>query len=188
MPELELTRSPDDRKRFVLEGVGELRKDGWMKQSSTLTAADGRIWTADRKGLRQRVVIADQAGGEPARFEAAGTFKRGGRLTVGEEVYELGASSRWKERYALVRDGQESRDGRGRRLARQAPRQGHGRGACGRGRARAPDRLLAGTAVRRRQRGRGERRYGRGNRRFMTLDAQRYLREARMVSFSRHSR
>lgn len=109
MPEIELTRSPDDRKKFVLEGFGDVRKSGFMGlgRSATLTARDGRSWEADRKGLRQRPVISDPAGGEPASFEAAGTFKRGGRLVVGPDTYELGPSSGWRQRYSLSRGEQE---------------------------------------------------------------------------------
>lgn len=108
MPKLQLTRSPEDRKTFVLEGVGAIRNGGWLKRSAELCAERGTTWQVDRKGVRQRPVFTDGTGGEPARYEASGTFKRGGRLEVASgATYELKPSSHFKERYALAARGSE---------------------------------------------------------------------------------
>lgn len=108
MPELRLTRSPEDRQTFVLEGVGTIRNGSWLKRSAELAAQSGNTWQVDRKGFRQRPVFTDGTGGEPARFEASGTFKRGGRLGIARAAtYELKPSSHFKERYALAADGRE---------------------------------------------------------------------------------
>jgi hypothetical protein len=108
MPELRLTRSPEDRKLFVLAGVGTIRNGSWFQRSAELCAETGTSWQVDRKGFRARPVFTDGAGGEPARFEGYGTFKRGGKLTTADgATYELKPSSHFKERYALAAEGRE---------------------------------------------------------------------------------
>ena len=108
MSELRLTRSPEDRKLFVLAGVGTIRNGRWFKRSAELCAETGDSWQVDRKGFRARPVFTDGVGGEPARFEAYGTFKRGGRLEIaGAGTYELKPASHFKERYALSAEGRE---------------------------------------------------------------------------------
>ena len=103
IPELQLTRSSEDRKTFILGGVGKIRHRGWLKRSADLFAQSGETWRVDRKGLRQRPVFADSAGAEPLRFEASGAFKRGGKLeTTAGVAYDLKPSSRLRERYALT--------------------------------------------------------------------------------------
>jgi len=108
MSELRLTRSPEDRKLFVLAGVGTIRNGRWFKRSAELCAETGDSWQVDRKGFRARPVFTDGVGGEPARFEVYGTFKRGGRLEIaGAGTYELKPASHFKERYALSAEGRE---------------------------------------------------------------------------------
>lgn len=103
---MKLERSAHDRKTFLLDGVGELRKHGWFSSAATLS--DGaREWEIGRRGLRQRVHITDATGGEPATYEPKGVFSRGGTLTMGGQTWELRPSSIWKERYALVQGEQE---------------------------------------------------------------------------------
>lgn len=104
---MELTRDPQDKKRYVLDGYGEVRVGGWYAAAATINAADGRTWEAKRSSWRQRISITDTTGREPARYEPTGAFKRGGELVVGDTTYGLRPSSSWKQRYALVRDGQE---------------------------------------------------------------------------------
>lgn len=102
-----LTRDPEDKKRYVLDGVGALRRHGRLSSAATLTAVDGSAWEARRQGWRMRPVFTDPVGGEAARFASSRAFKRGGELVVGSASYSLRPSSRWKERYALARGEQE---------------------------------------------------------------------------------
>ena len=44
MPDLELTRDPDDRRRYLLDGVGSLRLEGWSRRRATLDAAASCGW------------------------------------------------------------------------------------------------------------------------------------------------
>ena len=68
MTELELTRAPGDRRRYVLDGVGSLRLEGWSGRRATLDA-DGRTWLAARAGFWQRRIEAtDTAGTVVATF------------------------------------------------------------------------------------------------------------------------
>jgi len=50
MPELDLTRSREDRKLYVLDGVGSLRLHGWMSRGAT-AEANGRSWEIERRGI-----------------------------------------------------------------------------------------------------------------------------------------
>lgn len=44
MAELRLRRDPDDRKRYVIDGVGELRTGKWHQRGATVTSAAGDGW------------------------------------------------------------------------------------------------------------------------------------------------
>jgi hypothetical protein len=103
VPELELTRDPADRRRYVLDGVGSLRLEGWSRRRATLDAA-GRSWQAASVGFWKRRVEATDAAGSPvAEFEPR-SVRRGGVLRVGARELQIAPASRWKERYAL-KDG-----------------------------------------------------------------------------------
>jgi hypothetical protein len=103
VPELELTRDPADRRRYVLNGVGSLRLEGWSKRRATLDAA-GRSWQAASVGFwKRRVEATDAAGPQVAEFEPR-SVRRGGVLRVGARELQIAPASRWKERYAL-KDG-----------------------------------------------------------------------------------
>ena len=104
MPELELTRDPEDRHRYVLEGVGSLRLEGWSRRRATLDAA-GRSWQAGPAGFWKRRVEATDAAGSPAAEFEPRTVRRGGILRVGARELQIAPASRWKERYAL-KDGE----------------------------------------------------------------------------------
>jgi hypothetical protein len=106
VPELELTRDPADRRRYVLEGVGSLRLEGWGGRRATLDAA-GRSWQAAPVGFWQRRVEATDAAGSPvAEFEPR-SVKRGGIDRVGARELQIAPASRWKERYALKEGDRE---------------------------------------------------------------------------------
>jgi hypothetical protein len=104
MPELELRRSPDDRRLYELEGVGTLRLEGLASRRATAEAA-GRSWQLARRGVWRRGILAtDGAGGEAGEFTPR-ALRRGGTLVwLGREL-ALRPASRWRERYALV-DGE----------------------------------------------------------------------------------
>lgn len=104
MSELALTRTPGDRRRFELEGVGVLRLGGWASRWATAEAGDRR-WGLARRGLwRSRIEATDPAGTVVGRFEGR-SLKRGGALRWEEHEYVLKPDSTWRERYALV-DGE----------------------------------------------------------------------------------
>src|SRR3954447_17348835 len=69
VPDLELVRDPQDRRRYVLEGVGSLRVEGFARRRATIEA-DGRTWQAAPIGFWKRSMIATDAAGETvAEFE-----------------------------------------------------------------------------------------------------------------------
>ena len=104
VPELELTRDPEDRHRYVLESVGSLRLEGLSRRRATLDAA-GRSWQAGPVGFWKRRIEATDAAGSPvAEFEPR-SVRRGGILRVGDRELQITPASRWKERYAL-KDGE----------------------------------------------------------------------------------
>jgi hypothetical protein len=89
MVDLELTRSPDDRRLYVLDGVGTLRLEGWSSRRATAEAGPAS-WQIARSGFWQRAIEAVDAAG----------------MTVGEfEPNTLRPASMWRERYALA-DGE----------------------------------------------------------------------------------
>jgi hypothetical protein len=103
MPELELTRTRDDKKLYVLEGVGSLRLRGWWgRTASAETAAGDRSWELEQRGVFKSSIEAyDSAGTSVGAYEPR-TFRRGGALTWQGHAYGLRPASAWKERYALT--------------------------------------------------------------------------------------
>jgi len=104
MPELELTRSREDRKLYALEGVGTLRLQGWMSRGAT-AEADGRSWELMRRGIFTSVFEATDASGTTAGEFRGRTLRRGGTLRWGARELELRPASAWRSRYALA-DGE----------------------------------------------------------------------------------
>lgn len=104
MPELELTRSRDDRKLYVLNGVGTLLLHGWLSRTAT-AAADGRSWEIGRRGFLTSVFEAADASGTTAGEFRGRTLRRGGTLQWGARELELRPASAWRSRYALA-DGE----------------------------------------------------------------------------------
>jgi hypothetical protein len=106
MTELELTRTPDDRRLYTLEGAGTLRLDGWFSRGATATAQAGDgSWRFDRRGLFTTVIEATDAAGALAGEFRGRTLRRGGELTWAGHELGLRPSSVWHERYALA-DGE----------------------------------------------------------------------------------
>jgi hypothetical protein len=115
MPELELTRSREDRRLYRLEGVGTLRLGGWLSRSARAEAeAGGRAWQLTRTGFWRRAIEATDSAGHPVG-EFRAHLRRGGTLTWQGRELELRPASIWRERYALA-DGERELalfDGRG---------------------------------------------------------------------------
>ncbi|HUR85519.1 MAG TPA: hypothetical protein VMY78_09250 [Solirubrobacteraceae bacterium] len=114
MSDLDLTRSPDDRRLYVLDGMGSLHLEGWGSRHATATAREGS-WRLARGGLFKATVEATDLAGAPAgRFEGR-SVRRGGTLRWHDRELELRPASAWRERYALVENGTELAvlDGRG---------------------------------------------------------------------------
>jgi hypothetical protein len=104
MTDLELRRTPHDRRVYEIDGVGTLRHDGFGSRRPPAEAREGS-WQITRSGLLRRVVEAADAAGSPVgRFEAHG-LRRGGTLRWSEREFTLRAASMWRERYALA-DGE----------------------------------------------------------------------------------
>ena len=103
VPDLELVRDPDDRRRFALDGVGALRLEGFGRRRATIEAG-GQTWQAAPTGFWKRTVVAtDAAGRTVAEFEPR-RVKQGGALRVGARELRIAPASKFKQCYAL-KDG-----------------------------------------------------------------------------------
>ena len=77
MGELELTRTPGDRRLYVLADVGTVRLKGWASRAAR-AEANGRTWEIARRGLWRPVVEAtDGAGRAVGQFRARMTPRLG---------------------------------------------------------------------------------------------------------------
>ena len=104
MGELELTRTPGDRRRFALAGIGTVRFEGLASRSASAEAG-GRAWRFGRVGFwRRRIEATDEAGAVVGAYDPRG-LGRGGTLSWSGRELALRPASRWRERYALV-DGE----------------------------------------------------------------------------------
>jgi hypothetical protein len=104
--ELELTRSPDDRRLYVLDGIGMLRLEGLASRRATANTDAGQ-WRLARRGFFGRTVEAVAADGSvDGRYEAR-AIRRGGSLQWRARLYTLRPASSWRERYALTDGAQE---------------------------------------------------------------------------------
>lgn len=106
MTDLELTRTPQDRRLYALEGVGTLRLEGVLRRRA-VAEADGRRWTITRRGFGQRSAEAVDAAGAVAGTFAVSGLRRGGAITWAGVPFALRPASRWRERFALSRDDHE---------------------------------------------------------------------------------
>jgi hypothetical protein len=112
--ELELTRSPVDRRLYALEGLGTLRLEGVASRRATAEAA-GRRWRFAGRGFLQRVIEATDEGGLLVGEFEPRTLHRGGTLRWDGRELGLRPASAWRERYALVEGDRElaAFDGKG---------------------------------------------------------------------------
>jgi hypothetical protein len=100
MPNLELRRSPTERRLYTLEGVGTLRLEGFFSRAAT-AESDGKRWRFARRGFWMRGLEAtDVTGATVGSFEPR-TMRRGGAVYWGRRELALRPASAWRERYAL---------------------------------------------------------------------------------------
>jgi hypothetical protein len=101
MNELELTRSPDDRRLYVLERVGTIRFEG-LSSRSAIARAGTASWHLARSGFWRRVMQATDLDGSLAGEFVPRDLRRGGTLRWGDRELALRPASSWRERYALA--------------------------------------------------------------------------------------
>lgn len=106
MNELELTRTPEDRRFYVLEGVGTIRLQGLFARAATAEAG-GRSWRFARRGFTRRQMEAtDETGSVVGEFSPR-AVRRGGTVRWSGRELVLRPASSWRERYALVEGERE---------------------------------------------------------------------------------
>jgi hypothetical protein len=101
MAELELTRSPGDRRLYDLPGVGTLRLPGVLSRVAT-AEADANRWQFRKRGLFGRAVDATDVTGSPVGTFEPHSLRRGGSLRWNGRELALQPASAWRERYALA--------------------------------------------------------------------------------------
>ena len=101
MADLELTRTPADRRLYSLEGVGTLRL-GRFTSRTAVAESLGMSWRIARPAFWQRRIEAtDAAGVAVGEFEPR-SLRRGGTLRWAGSEFALRPASSWRERYALA--------------------------------------------------------------------------------------
>jgi hypothetical protein len=101
MPDLELNRLPDDRRRYVIAGVGTLRLQGFFA-SGAVAESEGMRWVFTRRGLLRRLVDATDAAGATVGTFEPGSLRRGGALRWGDRRLVLRPAASFRERYSLM--------------------------------------------------------------------------------------
>ena len=100
MTELELTRTPHDRRLYTLGDVGTIRLEGLFSNEAT-AQADDDTWRLTRRGLWKRVIQAtDHVGAIVGEFRPR-DIRRGGTLRWAGHELQLRPVSALRERYAL---------------------------------------------------------------------------------------
>jgi hypothetical protein len=114
MHELDLTRVPEDRHCYAIDGIGTLRLDGIWSRSATAEAGQ-RSWRVSRTGFWKKAVEATDAAGSLVGVFKAWGKRRGGSLQWGGHELALRPASAWRQRYALADGDRELAvlDGRG---------------------------------------------------------------------------
>jgi hypothetical protein len=106
MTELELTRTPHDRRLYSLGDVGTIRLEGLFSNDAT-ARADNDTWRLTRRGLWQRVIHAtDHVGAIVGEFRPR-DIRRGGTLRWAGRELQLRPVSALRERYALHERGRD---------------------------------------------------------------------------------
>ena len=100
MIELELTRTPGDRRLYLLEGFGTLRLESFFSHVATAEAG-GLSWRLSRRGFWQRVMQATDAAGSVVGEFVPRDLRRGGALSWGAHELTLRPVGALRERYVL---------------------------------------------------------------------------------------
>ena len=106
MIELELTRTEEDHRRYLLDAVGTLRLEGLFSRNATAETGD-EYWHFARSGFWQRVMQATDALGTVVGEFVPRDLRRGGTLRWGGREFTLRPASSWRERYALAEGERE---------------------------------------------------------------------------------
>jgi hypothetical protein len=108
MAELELTRTPGDRKVYVLDGVGMLRvRVRGRGRQAAVAEAGGRCWTFARRGLFAPLVTATDETGTVVGVYRSRMRRPGGQLGWAERELRLRRSSTFRQHYTLSEGEQE---------------------------------------------------------------------------------
>ena len=100
MTELELTRTPHDRRLYSLDGIGAIRIEGLFSNSATAQAGD-KTWRLTRRGIWHPTIEAtDDIGAFMGQFVPR-DIRRGGTLRWAGHELQLRPVSALRERYAL---------------------------------------------------------------------------------------
>src|SRR4051812_40212504 len=99
MADLELTRAPDDRRLYVLDGVGRLRFERRLTGRPATAEAGDRRWRLSKSMWRRAVEATDEAGAIVGTFDPR-ALRRGGALVWTRGGRRRRGASRWRERYA----------------------------------------------------------------------------------------
>lgn len=106
MADLELAHSPDDRRLYVLAGVGTLRLQGFASRSA-IAEAGSSTWRIGRRGWWPRLIeVSDPTGTAVGVFTPRG-LRRGGTVIWAGRELALRPASSWRERYALADGSRE---------------------------------------------------------------------------------
>jgi len=105
MTELELIRTPGDRRRYALEDIGTIHLEGLFARGANAEAGSDH-WQFVRSGFWQRVMQATDATGNVVGEFRPRDLRRGGTLEWAGRELTLRPASSWRERYALA-DGDD---------------------------------------------------------------------------------
>jgi hypothetical protein len=101
MVELELRRSPGERRLYEISGVGTLRFEGFFSRRVTAEAA-ADAWSFARTRFWRSTINASDASGTVVGSFDPRTIRRGGSVRWQDRDLELRPASMWRERYALA--------------------------------------------------------------------------------------
>jgi hypothetical protein len=104
MVDLELIRTPYDRNRYAVEGVGALQLEGIFSSRATAEAA-GQRWEIARRGFWRRLEATDGTGDVIGTFDPR--LRGGGILCWYGRQLALRRAGMWRERYALAAPDRE---------------------------------------------------------------------------------